>query len=85
MAKPNPNEQIDWRKFPQFEQVFTEDAFEPFLKKVDKTCQALREAAAGGVKADTDRANAALAAYGHALGLVKEVLGSQATSPAPGR
>lgn len=77
--------QVDWRKFPQFEQVFTEEAFEPFLSRMEKTCEALQDVAANGDKSESSRARAALAAYGRALELTQEVLHLRATSPAPSR
>ncbi len=85
MAKPKNDAQIDWRKFPQFEQVFTEAAFDPFLAKMEKTCEALREVAASGDKGEVARARAGLAAYGRALELTREVIQMRATSSAGGR
>lgn len=85
MSQSRKDTQIDWRKFPQFEHVFTEAAFEPFLMKMEKTCEALRDAAANGDKGEVSRAQAALAAYGRALELTREVLQLRATSFAAGR
>ena len=59
--------------FPQFERIFEQEQTEPFLRRVEKTCQQLQEAAAKGTAQEKDRAATALAAYQRALALTKEL------------
>ena len=62
-----------WRSFPQFERIFEPDQTEPFLRRVERTCQQLQEIAAKGTAAEKDRAGAALAAFQRSLALTKEL------------
>lgn len=62
-----------WRKFPQFERIFEPEQTEPFLRRVEKTCQQLMEIAAKGSAHEKERAGAALAAFQRALALTKDI------------
>jgi hypothetical protein len=59
--------------FPQFERIFEQDQTEPFLRRVERTCQQLQELAGKGSPQEKERAIAALAAYRQALALTKEL------------
>ena len=78
-----------WRSFPQFERVFEPDQTEPFLKRVERTCEQLREAMAKGSPRERERAGAAFTAYQRGLALTKELAELRAkqaaTSGAAGR
>jgi len=59
--------------FPQFERIFEQEQTEPFLRRVERTCQQLQEVAAKGSALEKERAAAALAAYRQGLALTKEL------------
>jgi hypothetical protein len=65
--------EVNWRHFPQFEKIFEPNQLQPFVAGVERTCRALQEVTRSGTKPEADRAHAALAAYGRALQLVKEL------------
>lgn len=62
-----------WRKFPQFERIFEPEQTEPFLRRVERTCQLLQEIAAKGSAREKERAGAAFAAFQRALALTGEL------------
>ena len=62
-----------WRSFPQFERIFERDQTEPFLRRVERTCQQLQEIAAKGSAQEKERATAAFTAFQRALALTKEI------------
>ena len=77
------------QSFPQFERIFEQEQTEPFLRRVERTCQQLQEVAAKGSAQEKERATVALAGYQRALALTKELgelrMKLGATSAEPGR
>jgi hypothetical protein len=61
------------RTYPKMELIFQPENTEPFLRRVEKTCKQLSDIAAKGTPAERERAAAALAAFGRAVDLVREI------------
>ena len=62
-----------WRTFPQFERIFEPDQTEPFLRRVERTCQQLQEISANGSVVEKERAATAFAAFQRSLALIKQL------------
>jgi hypothetical protein len=66
---------IGWRKFPEFEQLLGSQEPAPLLAKVEKTCRQLNDVLQGGSEADKERAKRAMTAYGRSLDLLRLLTG----------
>ena len=63
----------DWRRFPQFEKIFDSGQMPAMLEKIQNTCKQLDVVIQSGTAEEKARAQAAMAAYGRALELFKQL------------
>jgi len=63
----------DWRRFPQFQKIFDSGQMAPMLERIQGTCKQLDLIIQTGTAEEKARAQAAMTAYGRALGLFKEL------------
>lgn len=62
---------VDWRHFPEFEEILSSEAPAPLLAKVEKTCRQLNDLVQSSSEADKARAKLAMTAYGRSLDLLR--------------
>lgn len=78
-TKPQPGEDLSWRRYPTIEKVFQGD-LEGFLRGCEKTCRSLDALADSENPREAARSRAALAGYGKALELIQEIRGELESS-----
>jgi hypothetical protein len=64
---------VAWRKFPQFEEVFKGEGLQRICGKIEKTCKELDQAIHSGSAREKTRAKAAMQAYGLTMELLKQI------------
>lgn len=74
LAVARRHTETDWRRFPQFEQIFASpEGMTEIMAKIEKTCRSLEQFRQSGTDREKARAQAAMRAYGRTLELVRKL------------
>jgi hypothetical protein len=70
---PAANDDVSWRKFPEFEEVLSSEKPTDLMPKIEKTLRQLKDVLQSGSDSDKSRAKRAMNAYGRSLDLLRSL------------